>query len=79
MVRRAKEERMNRVLLTGRLTRDPEMRSLANNKTVTQFRLATNENRGGQEKPEFHTVITWDTAFLRLIWPGPGSWPPAGA
>jgi single-strand DNA-binding protein len=60
MVRRAKEERMNRVLLTGRLTRDPEMRSLANNKTVTQFRLATNEYRGGQEKPEFHTVITWD-------------------
>jgi single-strand DNA-binding protein len=51
---------MNRVLLTGRLTRDPEMRSLANNKTVTQFSLATNEYRGGQEKAEFHTVVTWD-------------------
>ena len=51
---------LNRVLLTGRLTRDPEMRSLANNKTVTQFRIATNDYRGGQEKAEFHTVVTWD-------------------
>ena len=34
---------MNRVLLTGRLTRDPEMRSLASNKTVTTFSVATND------------------------------------
>jgi hypothetical protein len=32
----AKEERMNRVLLTGRLTRDPEMRVVTNGKDVTQ-------------------------------------------
>jgi single-strand DNA-binding protein len=51
---------MNRVLLTGRLTRDPEMRALANNKQVTQFSIATNDYRGGQEKAEFHTVVTWD-------------------
>ncbi len=51
---------MNRVLLTGRLTRDPEMRVVSNGKTVTQFSLATNEYRGGQEKAEFHTVVTWD-------------------
>ena len=51
---------MNRVLLTGRLTRDPEMRALANSKVVTQFSIATNEYRGGQEKAEFHTVVTWD-------------------
>lgn len=51
---------MNRVLLTGRLTRDPEMRSLANSKVVTQFSIATNEYRGGQEKAEYHTVVTWD-------------------
>ena len=29
---------MNRVLLTGRLTRDPEMRGLASGKNVTTFR-----------------------------------------
>lgn len=51
---------MNRVLLTGRLTRDPEMRSLANGKTVAQFSIATNEYRGGQEKAEFHTVVVWE-------------------
>jgi single-strand DNA-binding protein len=51
---------MNRVLLTGRLTRDPEMRSLASGKTVTQFSLATNDYRGGQEKAEYHTIVTWD-------------------
>ena len=51
---------MNRVLLTGRLTRDPEMRVVSNGKNVTQFSIATNEYRGGQEKAEFHTVVTWD-------------------
>ena len=51
---------MNRVLLTGRLTRDPELRSLAGGKTVTQFSLATNDYRAGQEKAEYHTVVTWD-------------------
>jgi single-strand DNA-binding protein len=51
---------MNRVLLTGRLTRDPELRSLASGKTVTQFTVATNDYRGGTEKSEFHNVVTWD-------------------
>jgi single-strand DNA-binding protein len=51
---------MNRVLLTGRLTRDPEMRSLASGKSVTQFGVATNEYRGGAEKSEYHNVVTWD-------------------
>ncbi len=46
---------MNKVLLTGRLTRDPELRTLASGKTVTQFMVATNEYRGnGQEKAEYH-------------------------
>ena len=46
---------MNKVLLTGRLTRDPEMRSLSSGKAVTQFSIATNEYIGqGKEKAEFH-------------------------
>jgi single-stranded DNA-binding protein len=44
---------MNRVLLTGRLTRDPEMRSLPSGKTVTNFSMATNEYRGGEERTEY--------------------------
>jgi single-strand DNA-binding protein len=51
---------MNRVLLTGRLTRDPELRTLAGGKTVTQFSLATNDYRGGKEYSEYHSVVTWD-------------------
>ena len=51
---------MNRVVLTGRLTRDPETRKLASGKTVTQFSVATNDYRGGTEKSEYHPVVTWD-------------------
>ena len=51
---------MNKVLLSGRLTRDPELRKLASGKTVTQFSVATNDYRGGSEKAEYHSVVTWD-------------------
>jgi single-strand DNA-binding protein len=52
---------VNKVLLTGRLTRDPEMRALASGKHVTQFSVATTEYAGnGKERPEFHNVVTWD-------------------
>ena len=51
---------MNQVLLTGRLTRDPEVRKLVNGKTVTQFGIATNDYRGGSEHSEYHNVVTWD-------------------
>jgi len=51
---------MNRVVLTGRLTRDPESRKLASGKTVTTFSIATNDYRGGTEKAEYHPVVTWD-------------------
>ena len=52
---------MNKVLLTGRLTRDPELRVLASGKNVTTFSVATNEYVGnGKEKAEFHSVVAWD-------------------
>ncbi len=51
---------MNRVLLTGRLTRDPELRSLPSGKTVTNFSVATNEYRKGEEYTEYHSVVTWE-------------------
>jgi single-stranded DNA-binding protein len=38
---------MNRVLLTGRLTRDPELRTTAAGKAVVQFAVATHEYVGG--------------------------------
>jgi single-strand DNA-binding protein len=52
---------VNKVLLTGRLTRDPEMRSLASGKNVTTFTVASNEFLGGgKEKAEYHPIVTWD-------------------
>ena len=51
---------MNKVLLTGRLTRDPELRQLASGKAVATFGIATNEYRTGQEKSEFHNIVAWD-------------------
>jgi single-strand DNA-binding protein len=52
---------VNKVLLTGRLTRDPEMRSLASGKNVTTFTVASNEFLGGgKEKAEYSPVVTWD-------------------
>jgi single-strand DNA-binding protein len=52
---------VNKVLLTGRLTRDPEIRSLASGSSVATFAVATNEYRGnGKERAEYHNVVVWD-------------------
>jgi single-strand DNA-binding protein len=52
---------VNKVLLTGRLTRDPELRSLASGLSVATFAVATNEYRGnGKERAEYHSVVVWD-------------------
>jgi single-strand DNA-binding protein len=52
---------VNKVLIAGRLTRDPEMRALASGKHVTQFSVATTEYAGnGKERPEYHNIVTWD-------------------
>ena len=47
---------MNRVLLTGRLTRDPEMRGLASGKNVTTFTVASNEFLGAGKEKEYIEV-----------------------
>jgi single-strand DNA-binding protein len=53
---------MNKVLLVGRLTRDPELRTLPSGKHVTTFSVATNEYRGQNagERTEYHSVVAWD-------------------
>lgn len=52
---------MNRVMLVGRLTRDPELRSLPSGKHVATFTIATNEFRGGNaERTEYHPCVAWD-------------------
>ena len=52
---------MNKVMLVGRLTRDPELRSLPSGKAVATFSVATNEFRGGNgERTEYHACVAWD-------------------
>ena len=53
---------MNKVMLVGRLTRDPELRSLPSGKHVSTFTIATNEYRGGgnAERTEYHPCVAWD-------------------
>ena len=55
---------LNKVMLIGRLTKNPEMRSIPSGQQVTSFSLATNryfKDSSGQkqEKSEFHTIVAW--------------------
>lgn len=55
---------LNRATIIGNLTRDPEVRTTANGKSVTSFGVATNETWNDaagqrQERAEFHNVVAW--------------------
>lgn len=55
---------VNKVILVGRLTRDPEMRSTPSGQSVATLGMATNNywtDKGGQrqERTEYHSVVLW--------------------
>lgn len=55
---------MNKVILIGNLTRDPELRKTLNSQSVTTFGLATNREwmtKDGrkQQSAEFHELVCW--------------------
>ena len=55
---------VNKVILVGRLTRDPDVRTTASGQTVTAVGLATNDfwtdkNGQKQERTEFHNIVLW--------------------
>jgi len=56
---------LNKVILVGRLTKDPEARTTPSGQTVCNFGLATNrvwtnrETNQKQEKTEFHNIVLW--------------------
>lgn len=55
---------LNRVMLIGRLTRDPELRSLPSGRSVASFSLATGRvwtdtNGQKQKQSEFHNIVLW--------------------
>ena len=50
---------INQVILMGRLTRDPEMRTTTTGKTIASFSIAV--DRGGQEdQADFFDVTAWE-------------------
>ena len=55
---------MNKAILIGRLTRDPELRYTSSNRAVCQFSVAidrpfTNQSTG-QREADFINVVVWD-------------------
>lgn len=55
---------VNKVILVGRLGRDPETRSTNSGQTVANFSVATDESfkdRNGerQKKTEWHKIVVW--------------------
>jgi len=55
---------INRVVLTGNLTRDPELRSLQSGMSVCSLRIASNTRRKGasgewEDKPNYFSVTVW--------------------
>lgn len=50
---------LNRVILIGRLGKDPEVKNLANDKTVATFSVATDESYGDKKKTEWHRIVAW--------------------
>jgi len=55
---------LNKAMIIGNLTRDPELRNTPNGQNVASFSVATNlvwTDQSGQQqkKTEFHNIIAW--------------------
>jgi single-strand DNA-binding protein len=55
---------INKVILVGRLGKDPEMRSTPSGQNVAKFTMATDErytDKSGekQERTEWHNIVAW--------------------
>jgi single-strand DNA-binding protein len=55
---------VNKVILLGNVTRDPELKSTTNGQSVCTFGLATNRvwrdaNGEKQSLPEYHNLVSW--------------------
>ncbi|MFH1457456.1 MAG: single-stranded DNA-binding protein [Patescibacteria group bacterium] len=55
---------LNKVYLIGRLTQDPEVKSIPSGQNVASFSMATNrtwkdQNGQKQEQVEFHNIVVW--------------------
>lgn len=54
---------MNKIILMGRLTREPEVKVTSSDKTTTTFGLAVDrpfKNREGKTEADFINIVTWN-------------------
>ena len=51
---------VNKVILIGRLGRDPEARKTNSGMAVAELRIATSRGRGDDEQTDWHTVVCFD-------------------
>lgn len=61
---------MNKALLIGRLTRDPELRSTSTGRNVCQFSIAVNRNftnANGEREADFINCVVWDKQAENLV------------
>lgn len=54
---------LNKIILMGRLTRDPELRHTASNTPVTSFTLAVDRGtkKEGQQNTDFIDIVAWES------------------
>jgi single-strand DNA-binding protein len=50
---------MNKAIVIGNLTRDPELKTTANGVSVCVFTLAVNRRRGEKNEVDFLPIVTW--------------------
>lgn len=55
---------LNKAMILGNLTRDPESKTTPSGQTVTTFGIATNrfyfdQQKQRQQKVEFHNIVAW--------------------
>lgn len=50
---------MNKVIMDGNLTKQPELRFTANDKAVATFSIAVNEGYGDKKQTNFFNVVAW--------------------
>ena len=57
---------MNRVILTGNITKDAELRYTANDKAYSKFCIANNEGYGDNKKTNFFNCTLWGKSAENL-------------
>lgn len=52
---------LNKIILMGRLTRDPELRTTQSGVSVTSFTIAVDRDfkEGGEKKTDFINIVAW--------------------